>query len=431
MKQEISVGLIGFGTVGTGTFRILRDNAEIIQSRVGVPVKVRKIAVRQIGRGRAVEVPPSLLTDKAIDVVNDPEIDVVVEVIGGYEPARELILTAISRGKHIVTANKALLAAHGSEILGAARRKGVAVGFEASVGGGIPVIKVLKEALAANRILSVYGILNGTSNYILTKMTDEGRSFDDVLAEAQRAGYAEADPTFDVGGIDTAHKLAILVDLAFGLTIEPNAIFTEGITVISPLDIDFGKQFGYRLKLLAIAKQHDGRVEVRVHPTMVPDESPIAKVGGAYNAVQIVGDACGDIMLYGKGAGSLPTGSAVVADIMDISRAILNPGTQTMPAASPGNVTTRAMDEVASLYYLRFMVVDQPGVLSQISGMLGKNNISIESVIQRGRALGGAVPLVIMTHDAVEKNMRRALTEIQGLSCVTEAPVLIRVEGED
>src|SRR5215467_7104465 len=299
MKQEISVGLVGLGTVGTGTFRILRDNADLIRSRLGIPIRVRKIAVRDLGRPRGLEVPASLLTDKATDVVNDPEIDVVVELIGGYEAARELILAAISKGKHIVTANKALLAARGSGILAAARHKGVAVGFEASVGGGIPVIKVLKEALAANRILSVYGILNGTSNYILTKMTDEGRSFDDVLVEAQRAGYAEADPTFDVGGIDTAHKLAILVNLAFGLTIEPNAIFTEGITVISPLDIDFGKQFGYRLKLLAIAKQHNSRVEVRVHPTMIPNESPIAKVGGAYNAVQIVGDACGDIMLYG------------------------------------------------------------------------------------------------------------------------------------
>ena len=431
MKNEISVGLIGLGTVGTGTFRILRDNAELIKSRLGIPVKVRKIAVKDLKRSRGIEVPPDLLTERAADVVNDPAIDVVVELIGGYEPARELILSAISQGKHIVTANKALLAAHGSEIRSAARRKGVGVGFEASVGGGIPVIKVLKEALAANHILSVYGILNGTSNYILTKMTDEGRSFDDVLAEAQRAGYAEADPTFDVGGIDTAHKLAILVNLAFGLSIEPDAIFTEGITVISPLDIDFGKQFGYRLKLLAIAKQHEGRVEVRVHPTMVPDESPIAKVGGAYNAVQIVGDACGDIMLYGKGAGSLPTGSAVVADIMDISRGILNPGILSSPAAprqTAASPEQQPIDDVASLYYLRFMVVDQPGVLSQISGVLGKNNISIESVIQQGRAVGGAVPLVIMTHAAVEKDMRRALVEIQGLACVTEQPVLIRVE---
>jgi homoserine dehydrogenase len=430
MKQEISVGLIGFGTVGTGTFRILRDNAELIQSRLGIPVKVRKIAVREIGRTREIQVPAALLTDNPDEVVNDPEIDVVVELIGGYEPAKSLILAAIARGKHIVTANKALLSAHGSEILSAARRKGLAVGFEASVGGGIPVIKVLKEALAANRILSVYGILNGTCNYILTKMTDEGRSFDDVLAEAQRAGYAEADPTFDVGGIDTAHKVAILVNLAFGLAIEPDAIFTEGITVISPLDIDFGKQFGYRLKLLAIAKQHNGRVEVRVHPTMIPNESPIAKVGGAYNAVQIVGDACGDIMLYGRGAGSMPTGSAVVADIMDIGRAILNPGTQPVSTPTSGNLTSQDMDKVASLYYLRFMVVDQPGVLSQISGVLGKNNISIESVIQRGRALGGVVPLVIMTHEAIEKDIRRALVEIQGLSCVTEIPVLIRVEGD-
>src|SRR5215472_9500632 len=430
LKKKINVGMIGLGTVGSGAFRILRDNAELIRHRVGVPIEIVKVAVRDTVRDRGLDIPRSLLTDNPSHVVDDPNVDIVVELIGGYEPAKGLQLRAIAHGKHVVTANKALLAVHGSEIRAAADRAGVMIGFEGSVGGGIPVIKVLKEALAANRILSIYGIINGTSNYILTKMTDEGRSFDDVLAEAQRAGYAEADPTFDVGGIDTAHKLAILVTLAFGVTIEPNAIFTEGITVISPLDIDFGKQFGYRLKLLAIAKQHNGRVEVRVHPTMIPNESPIAKVGGAYNAVQIVGDACGDIMLYGKGAGSMPTGSAVVADIMDISRAILNPGMQPLSAAPSGNLMSQEMDEVASLYYLRFMVVDQPGVLSQISGVLGKNNISIESVIQRGRALGGVVPLVIMTHEAVEKDMRRALAEIQGLSCVIESPVLIRVEGD-
>src|SRR5439155_11994189 len=266
MKQKINVGIIGLGTVGSGAFRILRDNAELIRHRVGVPVEVTKIA-------------------------------------------------AIARGKHVVTANKALLAADGAEIHEAARRAGVSIGYEASVGGGIPVIKALKEALAANRILSIYGIINGTSNYILTKMTEEERSFADVLAEAQRAGYAEADPTFDVGGIDTAHKLAILVNLAFGAYVNVNDIFTESITSISPLDIDFGKQLGYKLKLLAIAKMHDGQVEARVHPTMVPDEYPIAKIGGVYNAIQIVGDASDDIMLSGRGAGSMPTGSAVVADI--------------------------------------------------------------------------------------------------------------------
>ena len=335
MKQKINVGIIGLGTVGSGTFRILRENAELIRHRIGVPIEVTKIAVRDVARDRGMKLPTGMLTANPLQIIEDPDIDIVVELIGGYEPARELILAAIARGKHVVTANKALLAVHGAEIHEAARRTGVSIGFEGSVGGGIPVIKALKEALAANRILSIYGIINGTSNYILTKMTEEDRSFSDVLAEAQRAGYAEADPAFDVGGIDTAHKLAILVNLAFGAHIELKDIYIEGITSISPLDIDFGKALGYKLKLLAIAKMHEGgKAEARVHPTMVPDEYPIAKVGGVYNAIQIVGDACEDIMLYGRGAGSLPTGSAVVGDIMDIARQILMEPSRKLPAAA-------------------------------------------------------------------------------------------------
>jgi homoserine dehydrogenase len=368
-------------------------------------------------------------------IVDDPDIDIVVELIGGYEPAKQLILEAIARGKHVITANKALLAVHGAEIHAAARRAGVTIGFEGSVGGGIPVIKALKESLAANRILSIYGIINGTSNYILTRMTEEGTPFDEVLREAQRAGYAEADPTFDVGGIDTAHKLAILVNLAFGVPIRLQDIFTEGITSISPLDIDFGRDFGYRVKLLAIAKMHDGKVEVRVHPTMVPEEYAIAKVGGVYNGIQVVGDACGDIMLYGRGAGSAPTGSAVVADIIDISRQILMEPSRRLPAG-PSSTELAApelqpMQAISSLYYFRFMVLDQPGVLSQISGILGRCRISIAQVIQRGRKEGGSVPLVIMTHTALERDTQKALVEIKALSCVTEEPVLIRVEGEE
>src|SRR3989454_8378743 len=332
MKQKINVGIIGLGTVGRGAFRILRDNAELIRHRVGVPVEVTKIAVRDATRDRGVAIPAGVLTTNPSQVIDDPNIDIVIELIGGYEPARELILAAIARGKHVVTANKALLAADGAEIHEAARRAGVSIGYEASVGGGIPVIKALKEALAANRILSIYGIINGTSNYILSKMTNEDRSFSDVLAEAQRAGYAEADPTFDVGGIDTAHKLAILVNLAFGAHISLDNIYTQGITSISPLDIDFGKELNYTVKLLAIAKMHNGQVEARVHPTMVPDEYAIAKVGGVYNAIQIVGDASHDIMLYGRAAASMPTGSAVVADIMDIGRQILMEPSRKLPA---------------------------------------------------------------------------------------------------
>ena len=350
MKQKISVGIIGLGTVGTGTLRILRDNAELIRERVGVPIEVTKVAVRDIGRDRGMNLPASLLTDKPSEIVDDPNIDIVVEVIGGYEPARELILAAIARGKHVVTANKALLAVHGSEIHAAARRAGVSIGFEGSVGGGIPVIKALKEALAANRILSIYGIINGTSNYILTKMTDEDRSFADVLAEAQRAGYAEADPTFDVEGIDAAHKLTIMSAIAFGVPMQLDKVYTEGITRLTREDLRYAEELGYRtgaslrgrqmkLKLLAIAKMHDGKAEARVHPTMVPDEYPIAKVGGVYNAIQIVGDACGDIMLYGRGAGAMPTGSAVVGDLMDISRQILMAPSRNLPAGPSGRHT--------------------------------------------------------------------------------------------
>jgi len=437
MRQQINVGIIGLGTVGTGALRILRENAEVIARRVGIPVEVTKVAVRDVKRDRGIAIPDGLLTTDPSRIIEDPEIDIVVELIGGYQPAKELILAAIARGKHVVTANKALLAEHGIEIHEAARRTGVSIGFEGSVGGGIPVIKALKEALAANRILSIYGIINGTSNYILTKMTEEDRSFADVLAEAQRAGYAEADPTFDVGGIDTTHKLAILVNLAFGAHLNLKEIYTEGITSISPLDIDFGKVLGYKLKLLAIAKMHEGgKAEARVHPTMVPDEYPIAKVGGVYNAIQIVGNACGDIMLYGRGAGSMPTGSAVVGDIMDIARQILIEPSRKLPAAEPGDsgasaVVLQSMDSITSLYYFRFMALDQPGVLSQISGILGRHRISIAQMIQRGRKEGGSVPLVIMTHKALERDIQKALVEIKALSCITEEPILIRVEGDE
>jgi homoserine dehydrogenase len=433
MKQRINVGLIGLGTVGSGVYRILQDNAELIRQRVGVPVEVVKIAVRDMRRSRDLNVPPSLITDQPSQIVADDTVDIVVELIGGYTPAKELVLDAIARGKHVVTANKALLAVHGAEIRAAVARAGVRVGFEGSVGGGIPVIKTLKEALAANRILSIYGIINGTSNYILTKMTDEGRAFDDVLREAQQAGYAEADPTFDVGGIDTAHKLAILVNLAFGTPIELDNIFTDGITKVTPLDIDFGKALGYKVKLLAIAKLHDGKVEARVHATMVPDAYPIAKVSGVYNAIQIVGDACQDIMLYGRGAGSLPTGSAVVGDIIDIAREILMEPSRKLPSVTSTATPPepQAMDSITSLYYVRFTALDQPGVLSQISGVLGRHRISIAQMIQRGRKQGGSVPLVIMTHMALEHDVQNALVEIRKLACVTEEPVLIRVEGEE
>ncbi len=435
MKKRIRIGLLGLGTVGTGVVRILNQNADLIERRVGVSLEVARIAVRNPLKDRGVEFRDDILTNDPHEVVRDPDVDVLVELIGGCEPAKQLVLEAIAAGKHVVTANKALLAEHGAEIRQAAHRGGVGLGIEASVAGGIPVIKTLREALAANRILSVYGIINGTSNYILTKMSQEDRSFGEVLREAQDAGYAESDPSFDIGGIDAAHKLAILVHLAFGVRAELGDIYTEGISRISPVDIEFGKELGYTLKPLAIAKASNDEIEARVHPTLVPNNYPIAQVGGVYNAIQIVGDAVGDLMLQGKGAGRMPTASAIVSDIMDVCRNMTSvdvPSPSSGPLEGdngPGRI--KPIEAITSLYYLRFMVDDKPGVLSQISGILGNNNISIGSVIQKGRKEDGIVPLVIMTHTAVERDVRRALLEIDRLSCVAEQAVLIRVEAEE
>jgi len=354
-----------------------------------------------------------------------------VELIGGSDTAREMVLAAIGAGKHVVTANKALLAEHGEEIRRAAAQAGVALGSEASVAGGIPVIKTLRESLAANRILEIYGIINGTCNYILTKMREEDRAFDDVLKEAQDAGYAEADPTFDVEGIDSAHKLAILVNLAFGIPVKTDDVHTEGIRGISPVDIEFAREFGYTLKLLAISKaiaNQDGTldIEARVHPTLVPDDYPIAQVGGVYNAVQIVGDAVGDLMLYGQGAGEQPTASVVLGDIIDVAA---NP--RVSSGGSTLSARIRPITDISCLYYLRFTVDDKPGVLSDIAGILGRFNISIESVIQHGRNRGRSVPLVIMTHTARESDVQKARVEIDRLEAVAEKGVLIRVEGRE
>jgi homoserine dehydrogenase len=433
MSKQIRLGILGLGTVGTGVVRILERNGDLIGQRIGSELDLIGVAVRDSVKERAVSLPEGVLTTDPFAVVRNPDVDIVVELIGGSDLARELALEAIAHGKHLVTANKALLAAHGDEIRQAASEAHVSLGFEASVAGGIPVIKTIREALGANRIQSVYGIINGTSNYILTTMREEERAFGDVLAEAQRAGYAEADPTFDVGGVDSAHKLAILVNLAFGVPVRLEEIYTEGITEISPTDIEFGRAFGYTLKLLAIAKSSTEGVEARVHPTLVPNTHPLAQVGGVYNAIEIIGDAVGDLMLYGRGAGEMPTASAVVGDIMDISREMLRSGGPRLPFSLLGdsrNGRIRPIDSISSLYYIRFMVSDQPGVLSEISGILGRHNISIESVIQKGRETGGPVPLVVMTHTAVERDVRAALSEIDLLESVSEKAVLIRVEAE-
>lgn len=432
-KDKISVGIIGFGTVGTGTVRILLENNDVLKGRLGFEINLKRIAARNIERDRGINLPKGILTTEVDSVLNDPDIDIVVELIGGIRPAKDFILKSISNGKHVVTANKALLATHGREILEAARKAGVEVGFEASVAGGIPIIRIIREGLVANRIKAIYGIINGTSNYILTRMTEEGTEFQVALAEAQRLGYAEADPTLDIEGIDSAHKLAILVSLSYGIPISYKDIYTEGISGISLKDICFASELGYKVKLLAIAKEAGGELELRVHPTMLPKEYLISKVDGPFNAVYVEGDAVGSTLYYGKGAGAMPAGSAVISDIVDIARNIRKDAIGRIPVvtAPSGDIKIKKMDDVVSMYYFRFSAVDRPGVLSKISGILGSYNISIASVIQKGRRVGEAVPVVILTHEAKEKDVRQAIYEIDQLPVVTDKTVLIRVEGKE
>ena len=436
MMTRVGVGVVGFGTVGTGVVKILLDNGGLIRRRVGVPIELVRVADLDVARDRGITLPPGVLVNDARQVLSDPDVDIVVELVGGYDFAKRLILDAIAAGKTVVTANKALLALHGEEIFAAASRKGIDVGFEASVGGGIPVIHALKEGLAANAIQSIYGIINGTSNYILSRMTNEGNGFAETLVEAQKAGYAEADPTFDVAGTDSAHKLAILVNLGFGTPVNFKDLYTEGITHITEHDIAYAKEFGYTIKLLGIAKLVEGDVEARVHPTMLGAESPLANIEGVYNAIQLVGDAVGDVVLSGRGAGDLAAGSAVVSDIIAGARNLLNGGTGRVPPASfqPEErrpLRMRPMEEIRSLYYLRFMVIDRPGVLAQIAGELGRCGISISSMLQKGRREGQTVPIVIKTHTARERDVQTALSHINRMSFMSEPTTLIRIEGRD
>ena len=431
--KKIGVGLLGFGTVGSGTAKILLENRKLIESRIGAPLELKWIADLDIETDRGVSVDEQILTTDARKVINDPDVDIVVELIGGYDPAKSFILQAIENGKHVITANKALLAAHGDEIFSTASQRGVEIGFEASVGGGIPLIRSVKEGLVANHIESFFGILNGTANYILTKMTDEGTPFSQVLKEAQAMGYAEADPTFDVEGIDTAHKLAILVAIAYGMPIDLNAIYTEGISKITPLDINFVKEFGYRIKLLAISKDDGEAIEARVHPTIIPEGSMLANVSEAYNALYIKGDAVGNIMLYGQGAGMMPTGSAVVSDIVDVARNLLSGAVGRVPltgyqSGSVRKKRVKSINELDTKYYFRFSAEDRPGVLSKISGLLGKHKISIKSVHQKGRDVAGPVPIVMITHEAKEAAVKSALSEIDELDVVKDKTMLIRIE---
>ena len=434
--KEIRVGLIGFGTVGSGVGKILQKNSKLIEKRMGAKLTLKRIADIDLETDRGVKLKPGVLTDRAEDVIKDPDIDIMMELMGGIEPAKTFILKAIRNRKHIVTANKALLALHGDEIFREAYRFGVDVNFEASVGGGIPLIRSIKEGLVANRIHSIFGILNGTSNYILSKMTGEGGNFKEVLKEAQEKGYAEADPTYDIEGIDAAHKLAILVRLAFGTPFQFKEIFIGGISEIMPLDIQFGREFGYRIKLLAIAKIDKGKIEARVHPTMIPENHLLSTVEGVFNAIYIKGDAVGPTLFYGQGAGQMPTGSAVVSDLVELGRNVLTRASgRRVPLLSfqesaIEKVPLKKMDDVVMPFYMRFSALDRPRVLSKISGILGKNEISISAVIQKGRQVNGAVPVVMMTHEAKEKNVHRALKEIDRLGVILGKTMFIRVENE-
>ncbi len=429
--KEIRIGLLGFGTVGQGLAKALLEQEERLLQRTGARFVLKSVADLAVE-----QLPPEFkgvtLTRDGYEIIADPEIDIVVELIGGMEPARTILLKAIESGKHVVTANKALLSVHGTEIFAAAAENGVEVGYEASVGGGIPVIKTLKEGLVANKINFIKGIMNGTANYILSQMTNHGLPFQEVLEEAQRLGFAEADPTYDVEGIDTAHKLAILMTIAFGLNVHLDDISVEGISSIEPIDIDFAKKFGCRIKLLAISRNHGGHVEARVHPTMVPEDHMLATINGAFNGIQIQGDTVGDILLYGQGAGMMPTGSAVAADVVDIGRNIMYGSINRVPALSylPQHLSAPNITPMANLvcpYYFRVTALDKPGVLSIITGVFGKHGISIRSMIQQGRDANEPVYIVFRTHQAREVDVEQAIKEIDSLDICTAATVKIRL----
>lgn len=436
MAQPVNIGVIGAGTVGGGVVSILLENPDVIERRIGFSAKLVRVAEKDEATLKALNLPDGVGCADAYEVINDPDIHVVVELIGGTGIARELTLAAFASGKHVVTANKALIASHGEELLAAADRNGAQYAFEAAVGGGIPILRAVRESFTGDRIQSVLGIINGTANYILTEMSEKGAAFDDVLKDAQKLGYAEADPTYDVEGNDTAHKLAILIAMAFGGKVKLEDIYTEGITNITPTDLAYAKAFGCKVKLLAIAKEVDGEIEARVHPTMVPTSHLIAQVDGVFNAVAVTGDRVGETLFYGQGAGAQPTASAVVGDIVEIARGIHAGEPTIVPPLgfqqdSRKPLSIRPMDRVSCLYYLHLRVVDEPGVLSIISGVFGAHGISIARVIQDGRQEGRDVSLVIMTHRATEANVQKALAEIAGLSCTTAPATLIRVESDD
>jgi len=434
--EPVKIGLLGLGTVGGGSVTVLTRNGDEIARRAGRAIQIAHAAARQYDPARIEGLEQiGRISDDAFAVVDDPEVEIVIELIGGYSPARELVLKAIENGKHVVTANKALIALHGNEIFAAAQAKGVMVGFEAAVAGGIPIIKAVREGLAANRIEWIAGIINGTGNFILTEMRDKGRDFADVLAEAQRLGYAEADPTFDVEGIDAAHKLTILASLAFGIPLQFDKTFTEGISRVEPQDVAFAAELGYRIKHLGITRRTAAGIEMRVHPTLIPHRRLIANVDGVMNAVLVKGDAVGPTLYYGAGAGALPTASAVVADLVDLVRALTTDPTNRVPhlAFQPSELADTPVlpiDAVETAYYLRITALDRPGVMASIAGILSEEGISIEAIKQKEPAEGETtVPLILLTHRIEEAAMNRAIARIEAFDGISGKVVRIRMEG--
>ena len=432
----VKVGLLGLGTVGGGTVTVLRRNAKLIASRAGRTIEITVASARDIGKARDIDLSGIRLVPDPFAVVDDREVEIVVELIGGIEPARALVLRALANGKHVVTANKALIALHGNEIFEAAQKRGVVVAFEAAVAGGIPVIKVMREALAGNDILWLAGIINGTCNFILTAMSEAGRDFGEVLAEAQERGYAEADPSFDIDGIDAAHKLTILAALAFGIPLQFEQVYVEGIRHIAREDVAYAERLGYRIKHLGIARQREQGIELRVHPTLIKARQPLANVNGVMNAVLIQGDAAGPVLLSGRGAGAEPTASSVVADLVDVVRALTSDTEHRVPhlAFQPDAVEEQPilpMEEAETAYYLRLEVSDRPGVLADVTRILGDRGISIEALLQLEHKdeNAGPVPIVLLTHRVREKAMNDAIAQLEALAAIQDRVVRIRLEA--
>lgn len=425
-KETLQIGLLGLGTVGTGVLRILEKNGEEIRHKLGSGLEVKRIAVRDINKKREIEIAPELLTDNPEHVINDPEIDIVVEVMGGVDAARIYIAQALENGKYVVTANKDLMAQHGVELLSIAKNQGRNVFYEASVGGGIPLIRPLKHCLAANRIKKVMGIINGTTNYILTQISCEGREFDEALAEAQAKGFAEANPSSDIEGLDAAYKLAILASLSFSSIIEMKDIYVEGITGVKLRDIRYAQELGYAVKLLAIGEEVEAGLKLRVHPTLIPAAHPLAAVANEFNAIFLEGDAVGEVMFYGRGAGSMPTGSAICADIIDAARSIKNEVQNGIVEATYGKKTVVPMAEQQSRFYLRLKVKDEPGVFAKLATAFGDANVSLDMIIQK-RSDAETAEIVLVTHDVTEGNFAKAMATLKSMPAVRGINSTLRV----